>query len=543
MRITRGDLLFFAALLVFALLVHKGRMGASIEGVDLTTDSANYAAMAAAQAHPQAFARDPAFADPAVYGAHSTVVVPLTRWLAQEENFGLAYLRLTGVHVFLLYLSFYALGVTLFKKRWQAALFSLLMGQIYWIPWGTYWGGGHADHTPRVSFIMLYPLYILGALAALRRPAWRPPFMAATGLLVYVHSISALPVALGFWLGLALRRPEGWSTGRHAAWMLLSGLCFLAVAFPFVRGFLTPGPSLTADDVRMLREVLLARFNPEFTHYWQGLAAFFWQFTLLPLFPLALGGAWVITRRGTAEDKVLLGQFGMWTLGVLLVACLFLIDQETALRLGRHHYEFDLIRGLRFLVFFSICVAFLGCNVLWRSLPPHHVWGRRLAATVWLGLFAGLFLGGQQDLARKSLAWYWNSQDPQRMEAAYGYHLRRAEMIDALKTHTEPGALIFYPEEDQAIRHNALRPLAYSWKDVGSFYYAKSVDNLRRWLDLHSRIDASPTAYVDVAPEIGADYVLSIRPQDRSLLERLGPIVWENDIYLLVRLEAPRRKF
>lgn len=542
--IRRFDIFFCGILLILSLAVHTGRMGASINGVDLTTDAANYAAMAAAVAHPESFTRDDAFADPAVYGSHVTSTVPFISALATDDNYGLAYLKLTGVHIFFHYITFYILGIVLLKQRWQAACFTLLMGQAYWIFWGTYWGGGYLDYTPRTTFEVVYPLFICAALALLRRPRWWPLFMGCCGLMVYVHSISALPAALGFWLGFALCRPTGVSLARHMAWMLFCGGCFLAAMGPFALSYLKPAPSLSSDDIAMLREVLLLRYDAEFTYYWQALGRYFLHYFILPLFPVGLAGGWILHRWGTAEEKAAAGQFAMWTLGVLGVVGLFILDQETALRLGRHHYEFDLIRCLRFLLFFAMCTGFMGINVLLRILPPQRVWQRRLAALAWAGLFLGLFIGGQSDQTRISLLWFWNKLDSARYEEAYGPQLQRAAMIEALKTYTEPGAAIFYPEEDLAIRHNALRSLTHSWKDVGIFYYGKNIDKLRQWNRIHQQLLTSPTAYIDVARQTGADYLLSKRPQDRALLEKQGPVVWSGDGYVLIRIApspaAPR---
>lgn len=532
------DLFFCLTLLLLSIAIHVGRTGSAFNGVVLTTDAANYASMAAAGAHPEAFAKDDAFADPSVYGVHATVMVPLIRRLAEDGNYGLAYLKLTGAHVFLHYLTFYILGVVLLRVRWQAMLFTLLMGQVYWILWGTYWGNGYPDYTPRSTFEIFYALYVTTALAILRRPRWWPLFMGGIGLMAYVHSISTLPAALGFWLGFALHRPPNAGIIRHLTWLFFCGLCFLAVISPFMLKFLQSGPPLSDDDVRLLRHILFTRFNPEFTHYWQGIGRFFLHYAKLPLFPAALAGAYVLYRWGDEKEKNILGQFGAWTLGVLGVATLFILDQETALRLGRHHYEFDLIRVLRFLVFFAICLTFMGVNTLWRITSSQRIRGGRPAALAWAGLFMALFLGGQQDMARQSLLWFWNRQNPARYEAAYGPDIRRAAMIEALKVHTKPGDAIFYPPEDQAIRHNALRSLVYGWKDASIFYYAKNVEALRRWERIHARLSSSPTAYVDMASESGADYALSNRPQDRSLLERLGPVVWSNEGYLLVKLTA-----
>lgn len=523
-------------LLLLSYFVQQGRIGASVGGVDLATDAANYAAIAAATAQPEAFVLDDVFGDAALYGAHSTAIVPLIAHIAHEDNYGLAYLKLTGLHVFLHYLAFYILGCVLFKKRWQALIFTILQGQVYWIFWGTYWGAGYIDYTPRTTFEIFYAVYIVVALALLRRPRWWPVFMAATGLLIYVHSISTLPVALGFWLGFAVLRPRAVPWARHAIWMLLCGACFLLVAAPAILHHGAPPPSLTADDVAMLREVLLTRFDAEFTYYWQAIGQFFLKHSVLPIFPLALAGAYSIRRWGDSGERRIVGQFALWTLGVLGVLGIFLIDQELARALGRHHYEFDLVRVLRFLVFFAQCVALMGLCVLMRHVARNSTRRYWMVIACYVALCAGLFVGGQQDMLRKSLAWYWHSTSPERLEAAYGPQIRRAAMLKALMTHTEPGASIFYPREDLAIRYIALRSLTHSWKDVGVFYYAKNVAKLRKWLATHTQIQASPTSYIEAARHSGAQYVLSDRPQDAVMLKTLGPLVWEGEGYLLLRL-------
>lgn len=524
------------------MLIQQGRIGASINGVDITTDPANYACMAAAMAHPEAFAKDAAFADAEKFGVHTTSLTPIISALAENGNYGVAYLKLTGIHVFVHYFTFYILGIVLLKKRWQALLFTLLMGQVYWILWGTYWGNGYPDYSPRSTFAAIYPLYIVAALAILHRPRWWPAFMAAIGLMVYVHSISTLPIALGFWLGFVLHRPEGWSRTRHASWLVFSGLCFVASIAPFILKFLRPGVALSTEDVELLRLVLWTRYDPEFTKYWQGIGTFFLHHIKLPIFPLAIAGAWIMYRFGNEEEKELVGQFGMWTLGVLIMAALFVVDHEIARHLNRHPYQFDLIRVLRFLVFFAQCLAFLGINVLLRVIPPHKVWGKRLAAFAWLALFLGLFFGGQQDQARQSLLWYWNSLDASRYTKAYAPFLQRDVMIEAVKKHTEPGSSIFYNKEEQTLRYRALRSLTYSWKDASIYYYAKDTKSLRRWEDMRAALEASPTAYMDVGVKSGADYLLSNRPQDTAALAKLGHIVWKNAHYVLVRLYRPQHE-
>ncbi|MGN0009098.1 MAG: hypothetical protein ACI33N_05540 [Desulfovibrionaceae bacterium] len=139
-------------------------------------------------------------------------------------------------------------------------------------------------------------------------------------------------------------------------------------------------------------------------------------------------------------------------------------------------------------------------------------------------------------MVRTSLLWYWNRLDTARYEASYGPQLRRAAMVEALKRHTRLGESIFYAGEDQSIRYSALRPLTYGWKDACLMYYAKAIPRRRLWDRMETALASGPTASIDAGLETGPDYLLSERPQDRALLEeRVGPVIWENSRYLLVR--------
>ncbi len=532
----KTDIFVVIALLILSIIVQEGRLGFSINGTYVTTDVANYASMSAADDHPEAFVRDPAYNDVSRYGVHATSTTSLVNFLAHGENYGLAYLKLTGIQFFLHGLAFYLLGIVLLKKRWQAALFTLLMAQIYWMHWGTYWGNGHIDYTPRSTFAALYPFFIIAALHILHKPRWWPVFLAAMGTMVHVHSISTLPTAFGFWLGFALCRPQNVSMKKHLLWLFFSGCCFILAIIPFALSYIRPGIELSSDDVALLREILRIRYNIENTEYWIGLRDFLLHYTLLPLFPLGIASFYVLRRIGTEEEKILAAQFAMWAVGVLFCGSLFFIDHEIAHATGRHPYEFDIARVFRFWIFFSMCLTFLAINSVFRHIPKENIWGRRTAGFLWFAFFMGLFLGGQMDKVRESFLWFWNKADTARYEEAYASDLQREAMLNALQKHTPIGALIYDPEGDRAIRYKALRSLVYSWKDSSIYYYPKDMQGLRHWYKHQKGIKSSPTAYIQLALDSKADYILSHRPQDREILQNLGSIVWESPHYLLLQV-------
>ena len=110
-KATRFDLAAVLGMLLFAVLLHYGRMGASVDGVWLSTDSAMYASIAAAYGHPEKFAQDFVYGVESQYLTHVTPLVQLVDWLASDDgNYGIAYLQVTGLSVFLHYFAFYLLG-------------------------------------------------------------------------------------------------------------------------------------------------------------------------------------------------------------------------------------------------------------------------------------------------------------------------------------------------------------------------------------------------------------------------------------------------
>ncbi len=528
----RTTLFFLLALTLLSILVHFGRIGASIDGVDLSTDAANYATMAAANTHPDAFVHDPAYNDKDRYGVHDTAVTALFPALTHDNNYGLAYLQLTGIQFFLHGLAFYFLGLFLLRKPWQAIFFSLIMSQAYWLTFGTYWGNGYYDYLPRSTFEIFYAFFIIAALRLRNSPRLWPLFMIGIGLTAYIHSISTLPTALGFWLGFVLCRPQETPWTKHLLWLVFCGLCFIATISPIVLGFVGHGTALSQDDVHFMRRIVALRYNIEFTHYWVGLKDYIVLYTLAPLFPLGIAGYVCIQKWADAKTQAQANQFACWALGVLFCLALFILDQEMGRILERKPLEFDLVRVVRFWIFLAICLLFMGANVLYAKCQKH----KKRWLSLHIILFMVLFASGAPQKLLVSLPWYWNQGESLRYENAYAPALQRHAILKAVQTHTHKGQLIFDPHGDRAIRYWALRGLVYSWQDCSIYYYAKDLPGLRTWYTLQEQLKTAPTAYMRLAKEHKADYLISHRPEDIKELEQIGDIVWKNSQALLIRL-------
>lgn len=531
------DLYVFFAIIAFATFVHFGRIGASFDGISLSTDPAMYAAIAAAWARPEAFVADAVFSNPANFMTHVTPLVRLVAWLGEEHgNFGLAYLQLTGLSVFLHYFSFYLLGIFLFSCRWRAVIFTIIMGLVFWTPWGTHWGAGYLDYVPRNLFESFYALCLCLIPFGIKRPLLWPCLMAILGLLVYIHPVSALPAALGVWFSFLASKPEGTSWKRHIGWLVLTGCCFLLAISPYVCVYLgAPRMSLGHDDVAFMQQILRTRFDIEYAEYWYGMKMFFQQYTFLPVLPLAVCGTWVIHSHGDRITRQWCKHIWLWIAGTICVICLFLLDQIISQSLGRQHIEFDLIRVFRFFPFYAICLIFLGLHVLWHKKFSSTL-SKKIMRFVCVGVVIGFFLGGQQDMVRSACDWYWNKLDENRFALSYKPVLERREMIDALKEYTQDKESIFFLAEDQSIRHSALRAETFCWKDACLMYYARSLPELRQWATIERALVANPENYIAIGLSTAPDYFLSDKIQDRArLLSEVGPIVWENARYILVR--------
>ncbi len=532
----RTTIVFVISLLLLSIIVQHGRVGASIDGVDLSTDAANYAAMMAADTTPQAFVKDPAYNDADRYGVHSTFMVKLLPTFFQTSNFGLTYLQLTGVQFFLHGLAFYLLGLFLLHKKWQAILFSIIMSQAYWMPFGTYWGNGYLDYLPRSTFEIFYAFFVILALYIRNKPRLWPFFMLGIGSMAYIHSISTLPAAFGFWLGFSFCRPANTSMKKHLTWLVFCGLCFMLAIAPVVWSFLRPGITLSAEDVILFKEVLAVRYNKEFSDFLFGISELFTHYNFGVLCFLGIVSYICIAKWGDAETKQRNSQFGIWALGVFFCAMLYLLDQEMARILQRKPFEFDLIRVIRFWIFFVICIALIACNVMYERFYEKYPSHKRALISLHVMCFIVGFAFGVPHKLYASLSYYWNAADNTRYEQAYAPTLQRSAILKALQSHTQEGDLIFDSEGDRAVRYYALRSLAYSWQDCSIYFYAKDVANLRTWYDTQAKLKSSPTAYMDLAKQYNADYLISHRPHDRELLQDIGTIVWENPKALLVKL-------
>jgi len=566
------DLAFVLSALVFALLVQYTAVSPESGGTRyIDGDAQQLVAFAAALDHPEAFTRDPLLADATNFNWYRSIHTPLIRLLAQGQDYGLAYEKLTGIHHFAYLVGFYLLGLCFLRQRPLVVCFVVVASLEFWIGWGEFWGLLRAAvPLPRVTWAALFAPLCAAMLIVRRRYRFWPFIFFGMGALVHVQSVSAAGMGFAMWLGLWHFRPEGFTRKRHLMHMLLAGVCFVLPATPFIinyLGYFATGAMnrLSPEDLLFLRTVAEYRYEETAARLGLQLWNFFLQMlTQPPLLPPALFGVWVICRYGNEGERDVLPMLGLWVLGITLIVVVHALDQEVARRLGRLPLEFDLVRTLRFFPFICFIAVFMGFSIYWDTgiLQARFAWARGLPALLAaLTLVLFLLQGAVQSVLFLVLPSGAQQAATRAKERANG------ELIRALCELTPAGSKIFLESGDYLVRYGALRNLAFSHKD-GIMLYAKNVAGLKDWypmaLDLGNpdklgfvskadrnadRVERNADkpagsrqeTLLACARRTDSDYLVVVAPAELPLLHKAGEIIWNNSHYVMLRMAQEHR--
>ncbi|MGH2395803.1 MAG: hypothetical protein ACRDFW_02205, partial [bacterium] len=96
---------------------------------------------AVARDHPEFFSGDSVLGDSRNVSVYPTIHIPIIRGLARVTgDYGMAFISLLGVHVFLQALGFYLLGLVIFQSRYWGALLAVLTLMPVYITLPEFWG-------------------------------------------------------------------------------------------------------------------------------------------------------------------------------------------------------------------------------------------------------------------------------------------------------------------------------------------------------------------------------------------------------------------
>ena len=246
-----------AALLLiagFAFMIWLDVLNTRVAGTYPAGDVAVYSSYAAGWLWPEAFSDDPFLADRWTTMHYLAVLQLPPAILAYLflGNFAAAF----SVMVFPLTLAqglgFYVLGRQVFGGR----LRSLILVAATYLPiLGTSWYISNYA-MGRLWYMALFPFLVFAFLRFAPAPRTWPWLMAAAGLTMHVHPVSAPVVGFALLCGLVAHAPAAWTARRLLIRLFLSGLAFIAGALPFIAiNFLmtSTGPIADYGDFLMIR--------------------------------------------------------------------------------------------------------------------------------------------------------------------------------------------------------------------------------------------------------------------------------------------------
>jgi hypothetical protein len=543
--VNRWDWLFALTFLAFAGVYFLGCLQQNYPMVILSGDGSNIASYAASLDHPDWFKADPVLGSIYTIGVYATIHLPLIRALARlNGDYGLASIWLVFPETFLQLLGFYILGKVIFKNRFWAFLLALMtamtvykkigMGEI----WGVWWNA-----LPRVTFQSLLPFLLALVFIWKDHPGRWPWLMVFSGLLVYVHPISAPTWGFAIWLSLWLLLPKDWGRRRRILVMLGLGGLFLVAITPFTINYLSHQVRDKVVDYQTVMTILQT-YSP--LNIPAALIFFLKNMTLNLLLPVALAGfvaTWLLRRSDRLPVKVVL----VWMAG-LFITCLLLpfIEQIVTQQLHILPLETELVRGIRYFV--PLLLLFW----LWplAEATPRLVKPQACLAVLASGILLLCFWGvtNRTDLGyiHKTLSCFLKVQ----VVCPSSHPIDG--LIDALRNQTSPGEGIFFFNQNGndisqslSVRYAALRPLVYSGLDSGMLNYSNR-SSLPAWLKITQMVEALRSmtdpverlkGLISLAKSLKAKYlVIDFMVAPEALSNLPVTITMQNNSYILLQL-------
>ena len=477
------DLVFFAAVLLFAFFAVRGSLVISAEGTIIDSDLATYAEGMAGAAHPELFALDPMLQRHTEANSIRNLERMLAEIFVQEDGFAPGLIQASGVILVFFFLSWYVFGRWLLGRRDFALLLLLAVSITVWVGFGTFWGITHSDPVPRVFHAAFFPWMLMLAILGWDRALLRPLVMLLAGLGMWLHGVSALNCGAMFFVAFFFHRPKALSCSAHFLLCLISLLAFFAPVLIFLWPTLTFGRIFTAHELAVFHDLFVLRWHEDYGNITGSLLAL-----ITPNNPVAwllYGGfvASIIVRfLPYARAAVLARMLPFFVLALTCVVVFSLLESHYVQQHGRVPMGHELVRGVKFLIplaWISIVTVF--AFVLSR-LP------RAFASVFVLCAFLTVVLltKDRQLLAAESA--FTASTGITLPLTARAQKLQKSaeearEAIEQIKKTVPAGEAVFCLEDCMmAVRYMALRPLVYSFKDGFAHYYSKDVEQARDWL-------------------------------------------------------------
>lgn len=495
---------------VIAVCIYYARGGFTSRIVDLTSDAANIATMAASRDYPERFQKDSTFSNAHASDFYVAFHVPVTRALYRfTGDYGLAFTVLLLPTLFLYLAGFYYLGKALVGNRALATAFAFANMILVKGPRDTAWGP-FKDALPRFDHAILFALLVMLMWRFRdRRRYWWALFLGA-GLGVYIHPVSTPALgAMLFGAAIAVTVFEGRLRARLIP-LLTGAVVFAAAVTPFglpfsAASFRTPEPGqLSAADAAEVSQIIEQRFSGHYLSPAATVAEYLARpqmlWGVLPTLVVASAVVWAI---GVSEARRIAAFTWGGLAGLAVAAVLLPIGFELLTPPWKGGvFRGELPRALRYIVPLTYVLALTAVHEVWWRVPVPR---RRLfvmAVVSCMGLTAFAVLPRGVRVVRAAVTKRERNTDT-------------LALVDMLRTLCSVEHTILPVMGDPlVIRYAALRPLAFAPKDVPS---RNSLVDARRWqenmmtlrqIEKMSRVDEKLLATVTWARRLAARFVV-----------------------------------
>ena len=528
------DLAFIAAIAGYTLFGLWGVSILSCDGLKISSDLCCYVQNMAGELHRHLFTQDPLLAVPTTANSIINLESTLATWLQPDDDLVQGMLRAGAVGVFFHYIGSYYLGRRLWESPAIAALFALLTGVTVWISFGTYWGFGSGDITPRVFYAALFPILLAATLSALDKPALRPLILFASGCGMYLHSISSLVASCMLFTVFFFHRTKGESLLRHCTWLLLSLAAWGLPTLLYLCSSIKSAAPFSPHDLAVLQQVFDRRFIEDEGSLWRRLVSHLYLGSdSLPLLVQGFLGYFVVRRYGSPTMKRLASIIPTLALGVCIAVLLSVAETRIAEELGRMPMAAELPRGVRFIIFLCWIMIVGAFACLWQRAPKCAALLAVAAIACVLAFDQGRWATG----ARFAFNHTFGIPQPEKTERRLKRGASYAEALQAVQQLVPQNQPIFAEPDAMAVRYRLYRPLAYAFKDGSSYLYSQDAQGAARWLDLVTIRDKQGLAAAWLAS--GAQWLLCGNKSDLEHIARQATIVWSNGRWFIAKRSTP----
>ncbi len=547
-RFSWMDVIALCGFALFAVATFIGRWKGLTPFVFLSSDAGIVSSFVAAYQRPDLFRGDVLLGDFTNFryylALHPLLILVINKLTG---DYGLAYISLLLVTVFVQCSGFYLLGVTLFRSRYWAILLVAINVAPIALPVREFWGI-YDDPLPRSLFHAFLPFLLTAAFRFKNEVRMWPWLMIFTGIVFYTHPVSAPPWAFAIWLGLWVFLPAQWVILKKSAYMFGLGLVFIVTVMPWALNFLlvherSASAAVNYNDVvgiigdRVGHELLDVRLA---LRLWLDAAS---SWPLCFYFLWAVAGSVILWRmkQDLRNDFKLVV---VWCVGIIFVAVGLTFVEQTICRIyDFKRFQMDSIRGVKYLVPIMLLMCLWPLAAIARQFETDSL---KKSVTMFVGLIitmAWVYHSPPATFIQTAKAWAHGSLTPQPSKD----EIDTVQAINAITKYTKPGSKILPLVVPLETRYAALRPIAYAYKD-GGIFADTNLGSLKEWANVKSEVEEIESEHdprsklelsLDLAKKLKTDYVMTDFHVDRNVAFLLGAkVVWSNKSYTLMSIDS-----